>query len=349
MVWIERGMTMFSSYLNDRKSWLFFFLGILLLVDSILWLDQGIIVELMAVLYFNLLVLVLLVLFITWRYKVETKFIKELAELVNNELEDWSVTLPQSTFAQEKLINEILQNVASTNSEKLAKLRRINTNESDYLASWVHEVKAPLTAMKLKIDANRNDSVIRKLESDWVRIHLLIDQQLSIARLPTLEADYLLEKTSLQGLINAEVREIASWCLEKDLAVEFEGENFKVVTDSKWCRFIIRQVLTNAVKYSPVKGIIRVSVVLNSSGHTMLRIKDAGKGIPPHDLPRIFEKGFTGGTGRLHNAATGLGLYLAKTVAEKIGITLTASSVVNEGTEISLIFTKENEFTKVFG
>lgn len=340
---------MFSSYLSDRKSWLFFFLGMLILVDLILWLDQGIVVEFVAVFYFNLLVLILMVLFIIWRYKAETKFTKELAELVENESEDWLVTLPQPSFTQEKMINEILHDVAITNSEKLAKLERINTNESDYLASWVHEVKAPLTAMKLKIDAHRHDSVIRKIESDWVRIHLLIDQQLSIARLPTLETDYLVEKTNLQGLVNAEVREIASWCLEKDLAVEFEGEDIEVATDSKWCRFIIRQALTNAVKYSPVKGIILVSITFNPSGHTVLRIKDEGKGIPPHDLPRIFEKGFTGGTGRLHNAATGLGLYLAKTVAGKIGITLTVHSVVNEGTEISLTFTKENEFAKVLG
>lgn len=340
---------MFSSYLSDRKSWLFFFLGMLILVDLILWLDQGIVVEFVAVFYFNLLVLILMVLFIIWRYKAETKFTKELAELVENESEDWLVTLPQPSFTQEKMINEILHDVAITNSEKLAKLERINTNESDYLASWVHEVKAPLTAMKLKIDAHRHDSVIRKIESDWVRIHLLIDQQLSIARLPTLETDYLVEKTNLQGLVNAEVREIASWCLEKDLAVEFEGEDIEVATDSKWCRFIIRQALTNAVKYSPVKGIILVSITFNPSGHMVLRIKDEGKGIPPHDLPRIFEKGFTGGTGRLHNAATGLGLYLAKTVAGKIGITLTVHSVVNEGTEISLTFTKENEFAKVLG
>lgn len=344
---MERGRTVFSSYLKDRKSWLVFFVGMLVLVDLILWLDQGITVEFIAVLYFNLLLLIFIVLFSIWRYKVETKFTKKLAALVGNESEDWSVSLPEPTFTQERLIHDILQEVAFSTSEKLANLKHINTNESDYLASWVHEVKAPLTAMKLTIDAHRHEAFIRKIESDWVRIHLLIDQQLSIARLPTLEMDYLVEKTSLQGLVSAEVREVASWCLEKDLAIEFEGDAREVVTDVKWCRFIIRQILTNAVKYSPVNGTIFVSMMLSPSGHAMLKIRDEGPGIPAHDLPRIFDKGFTGGTGRLHNAATGLGLYLAQTVAEKIGITVTAQSKTNEWTEISLIFAKENEFTKI--
>ena len=96
--------------------------------------------------------------------------------------------------------------------------------ESDYTAAWVHEVKAPLTAMKLLIDANRTDPAIRKLEAEWLRVYLLIDQQLYISRLPTLEADYIVEETDVQRLAAAEVRELATWCMEKNIAVEFEGE-----------------------------------------------------------------------------------------------------------------------------
>ena len=132
--------------------------------------------------------------------------------------------------------------------------------ESDYTAAWVHEVKAPLTAMKLTMDGHRSDPVIRKIEAEWLRVHLLIDQQLYISRLPTLEADYVLEKTDVHRLVTAEVRELASWCMEKNIAVEFEGEDKEVVTDVKWCRFIIRQLVTNAVKYSPIGGTIIISI-----------------------------------------------------------------------------------------
>ena len=163
--------------------------------------------------------------------------------------------------------------------------------------------------MKLTIDAHCSEPVMRKLEAEWLRIYLLIDRQLYMTRLPSLESDYVLEKTAVQRLTAKEVRELASWCVEKNIAVEFEGEDAEVVTDRKWCRFILRQLLTNAVKYSPEGGTIVITSERLPSGNVSLMIKDEGPGIPAHDLPRIFDKGFTGGNGRIQNAATGLGLY----------------------------------------
>ena len=238
---------------------------------------------------------------------------------------DWHEALPETIFIRDEIVSEILRQVAIHSSKEIADLKHASLIESDYTAAWVHEVKAPLTAMKLTMDGHRNDPVIRKIEAEWLRVHLLIDQQLYISRMPTLEADYVLEQTDVYSLVTAEVRELASWCMEKNIAVEFEGEDIEVVTDVKWCRFIIRQLLTNAVKYSPLGGTIIIAVNVNPTGNIVLSIKDEGPGIKAHDLPRIFDKGFTGGTGRLHNAATGLGLYLAQTVATKIGITLQAS------------------------
>ncbi|MNI59590.1 Sensor histidine kinase GraS [compost metagenome] len=218
--------------------------------------------------------------------------------------------------------------------------------EEDYITAWVHEVKAPLTAMKLTIDSNRSNPTLRKIESEWLRIHLLIDQQLYISRLPSLEADYLLEQTGIQQLATLEVRELASWCVEKNIAVEFDGEEVFVRTDRKWCRFIIRQLLTNAVKYSPEGGMILLSTTVRPDGHVRLTVKDEGPGIAPHDLPRIFDKGFTGGNGRLQNAATGLGLYLARTIAHKISIYLTVQSG-KAGTELEMTFPVSNAFETI--
>ena len=154
------------------------------------------------------------------------------------------------------------------------------------------------------------------------------------------------KRRPLHRLAKAEVRELATWCMEKNVAVEFEGEELEVVTDVKWSRFIIRQMLTNAVKYSPEGGTIFISTKVNPLGRPSLTIKDEGPGIESHDLPRIFEKGFTGGTGRLHNAATGMGLYLAQIIAGKIGLTLTAQSEIGQGAVISMIFSIENDFDK---
>ncbi|MFD2874797.1 ATP-binding protein [Paenibacillus rhizoplanae] len=104
---------------------------------------------------------------------------------------------------------------------------------------------------------------------------------------------------------------------EKNLAVSIEGNDATVVTDRKWCRFIIRQLLTNAIKYSPTGTSLTFRTNVTEQENVFLDLIDEGPGIQPHDLPRIFDKGFTGGNGRIHNASTGLGLYLAQTVAAK--------------------------------
>lgn len=335
---------MFIGYLKDMRSWILFILGMLGLIDTILWLDDGIIVEVSAVLYLNVLLLLFFTVFILWRYRVEMNYTKKLTLQMSEQVESLPKALPEAIFKRDQIMNEFFLKLDSSFTRELSSAREATATRSDYIASWVHEVKAPLTAMKLTIDTHRHEPVIRKIEMQWLRVHLLIDQQLSIARLPSLEADYVLEKTSVQQLVIGEVRELASWCLDKHIAVEFEGEDVEGITDRKWCRFIIRQVLTNAVKYSPAHKTIFISTTVKPTGHVELSIADEGPGILPHDLPRVFDKGFTGGTGRLHNAATGLGLYLAETVANKIGIRLTINSKATQGTTVKVIFSTENEF-----
>ncbi|MHA6260438.1 sensor histidine kinase [Sporosarcina sp. CAU 1771] len=338
---------MFLNYLKDMKSWVLFFIVGLALADLLIWLDKGMDMKLTSVLYFNILLATLFVLFVVLRFFKETRFSKELSILVDEPVFDWHEALPETTFARDEVVSEILRKVAVSTSKELSYLKRESLIESDYTAAWVHEVKAPLTAMKLALDGQPKDPFVRKIEAEWLRVHLLIDQQLYISRLPTLETDYVLEPIDIYRLVTFEVRELASWCLEKNIAIEFEGEGIEVTTDVKWCRFIIRQLLTNAVKYSPIGGTITITAHVNPTGNTVLAIKDDGPGIKTHDLPRIFDKGFTGSTGRLHNAATGLGLYLAQTVATKIGITLQVQSESEQGTNLYMTFSTENEFDKV--
>lgn len=338
---------MLLRYLVDRKSWIVFYLLSLLFVDLLIWIDNGITVQANSMLYLNALLILAMVIFLGWRFRKEMKYARTLAELAEEIHEDWVEMLPPTYFYHEEATNQLLRAAAHWYSHKLSDSQAARAVEADYMAAWVHEVKAPLTAMKLTIDTHRSNPAMRKMESEWLRIHLLIDQQLYISRLPSLEADYVLEQTGIQQLAALEVRELASWCVEKNIAVEFEGEEAVVTTDRKWCRFIIRQLLTNAVKYSPVGGMILLSTSVTPEGHVRITMKDGGPGIAAHDLPRIFDKGFTGGNGRLQNAATGLGLYLARTVALKIGICLRVQSELHVGTEMEMTFTISTTFESV--
>ncbi|MGN7385769.1 sensor histidine kinase [Sporosarcina sp. SAFN-015] len=335
---------MFIQYVKDMKSWILLFAASLVLTDSLIWIDKGLAMRLSSLVYLNMLLIAIFMLFLIWRYKKETHFMRELLRISEDPSRDWQEGLPEPLFTRDQTTNDLLRQVANDHLKKLSEMKAVNLMESDYTAAWVHEVKAPLTSMKMTIDANRQDTAIRKIESDWLRVHLLIDRQLYISRLPSLGTDYVLEKIKVHQLITPEIRELRSWCIEKNIAVDIQGEEMEVLTDSKWCRFIIRQLLTNAVKYSPDGGTICIAAHRSPGGHPVLSIKDEGLGIPAHDLPRVFDKGFTGGTGRLHNAATGLGLYLAQQVSEKIGISLLAHSEINKGTTMNMTFSTENEF-----
>ncbi|MBR2565847.1 MAG: sensor histidine kinase [Paenibacillus sp.] len=337
---------MFIRYVISKKSWILLFIGLLGLTDLLILFDQGVSVEPTSFIYLNSLYIILFVLFFIWRYKKETRYLEAVAKLQKDMQTNWFESLPHPDNELDKITDNLLKEASIHFKQMISQVKEAQLIENDFTASWIHEIKTPLTAMKLIMDAEHNPD-ISKIESEWLRIHLLVERQLYMTRLPALESDYVLERLSVQRLAIEEIQELAPWCMEKNLAVSIEGQDATVVTDRKWCRFIIRQILTNAIKYSPSDKSLTFRTAVTEQENVFLDIIDEGPGILPHDLPRIFDKGFTGGNGRIHNAATGLGLYLAQTVAAKIGITLQVTSSQPQGTTMRMTFTDPNAFETV--
>lgn len=337
---------MLFHYISDRRAWIFLYVTSLLLLNSILLLDDGIAIHPTSIVYINGLLAVFFLFFFCWRFITETRYIRKLQQVMTEE-DMVADALPEAKYYVDEQFNHFLTKLLYEQSQKLQEIKNENLMEHDYTAAWVHEVKAPLTAMKLMIDDTKHDPVMRKIESEWLRINLLLDQQLSITRLPTLHSDYIIRHVNVQKMVAQEVKELASWCLEKQIAVDFEGEAATVTTDEKWVRFIIRQVLTNAIKYSPQGGMVTVRFDEVEGRFSRMTIIDEGPGIAKHDQMRVFEKGYTGSAGRLHNAATGLGLYLAKNVADQLKIQLTLQSTEGVGTRVMMVFPTENDFDQV--
>lgn len=337
---------MFIRYVISKKSWILLFIGLLGLTDLLILFDQGVSVEPTSFIYLNSLYIILFVVFFIWRYKKETRYLEAVAKLQKDMQTNWFESLPHPDNELDKITDNLLKEASIHFKQMISQVKEAQLIENDFTASWIHEIKTPLTAMKLIMDAEHNPD-ISKIESEWLRIHLLVERQLYMTRLPALESDYVLERLSVQRLAIEEIQELAPWCMEKNLAVSIEGQDATVVTDRKWCRFIIRQILTNAIKYSPSDTSLTFRTAVTEQENVFLDIIDEGPGILPHDLPRIFDKGFTGGNGRIHNAATGLGLYLAQTVAAKIGITLQVNSSQPQGTTMRMTFTDPNAFETV--
>lgn len=333
---------MIRKYLVERRSWIFLFLFIQALILFIAYLDTAL--PWMPFFYIVFLTTLVFSIFLIFRYHQETKFYKSLAEWENN-LDLTNIAAPESPF--EKMIEKSIVKQTEWLKQEASHNLLILEQEKDELLAWIHEVKTPLTAMHLMIDRMDDERMKAQLTHEWLRIHLLLDQQLHQKRIPFMENDLYIEETDLRALLFKEFKTLQTWCIQKGIGFEVNLKVAAVLTDAKWLAFIIRQLLTNAVKYSESSDIIIKS--FQNNGKSVLEIKDYGRGIDPRDLPRIFEKGFTSTTAHLDHAATGMGLYLTKRIAKPLLIEIDVHSEQGVGTTFTLTFPKRNEFVHIAG
>lgn len=331
---------MIQKYVIERRSWIMLFILLQLFIIFVAYVDS--MIPLMPILYIVFLSMIFFTIFVVIRYNKETKFYKSLEERDNN-LDLTSIASPESPF--EKMIEKsmtnqvkLLKQVASDNLMTLEQ-------EKDELLSWIHEVKTPLTAMHLMIDRLDDELMKSHLTYEWLRIHLLLDQQLHQRRIPFIENDLYIENNDLENIIFNEIKTLQSWCIHKGIGFDIHLEVTEVLSDAKWVAFILRQLLTNAVKYSKASDIIINSY--RQADQTILEVRDFGRGIDPKDISRIFDKGFTSTTMHQDNASTGMGLYLAKKAAQSLLIHIHVQSELGEGTIFTLTFPKRNEFVSI--
>lgn len=333
---------MIKNFLLERRSWILIVISLHLLFIFIAFLDPAI--SFMPILYMVFLSIIAFAVFLVIRFHKESRFYLSLLEWQQN-LDLTQIMNPSSPF--EKIISESLTNQTDYLKQLASKNFTILEQEKDDLLSWIHEVKTPLTTMHLMIDRIENEKLREDMSYEWLRIHHLLDQQLHQRRIPFIENDLFIEETNLHDLMVKEIKSLQSWCIQKGIGIDLDLQHTYVLSDAKWLAFILRQILTNAIKYSHSTDIIIRSFERNK--RTVLQIKDLGRGIAEQDLPRIFDKGFTSTTYHQDHAATGMGLYLTKKAAQPLLIHIEVQSQLGEGTTFTLTFPKRNDFHKITG
>ncbi|MBX4151949.1 sensor histidine kinase [Paenibacillus lautus] len=333
---------MMIAYIRERLSWILFFVFLQLLFLFIAAVDSQI--PFLPILYIVFLSVLFFLVFLFVRYNRETKFYKSL--------QAWDDTYDLAAISEpEHPFEAIAMDILSLQTERFKKESSMRLmeiqGEKDDLLSWIHEVKTPLTTMQLMIERMKDETLKAQLQYEWLRIHLLLDQQLHQKRIPFIRNDLLIEEFALEPIIFQEIRALKSWCMQKGIGFDVSLEVTEVLSDAKWLGFIIRQLLTNAVKYSNASDILIESDLTDD--HVRLAIQDAGRGIDPKDMPRIFDKGFTSTTSHQDSAATGMGLYLTQKVADALLIRIQVESRLGIGTTFTLIFPKRNDFVSVTG
>ncbi|WJH34886.1 sensor histidine kinase [Paenibacillus sp. CC-CFT747] len=333
---------MIKRFVRERLSWIVLVLAVQLLFLFLACLDPA--VSLASASYFVFLSLLFFAGFLLLRYPKETRFYRSLADRENN-WDPATIAKPSSPF--EEL-------AAGTITDQADRLRQLASRhltaverEKDELLSWIHEVKTPLTAMHLMIGRMESGPLKSQLTYEWLRIHLLLDQQLHQKRITFIENDLYIEKVHLETILHHEIRTLQAWCMAKGIGFDLQLEVTEVWSDAKWLAFILRQLLSNAVKYSEASDIV-IRSCWREERH-VIQITDHGRGIDPRDLTRIFDKGFTSTTRHDGTAATGMGLYLSRQAAEPLGITLQSVSRLGEGSTFTLLFARRNAYSEITG
>lgn len=206
----------------------------------------------------------------------------------------------------------------------------------DYYTVWAHQIKTPIAAMHVLLQ-NEDTPLSRQLTGELFRIEQYADMVLAFLRLGAASTDYVFREHDLDTVLRGAIRRFAPEFIGRQIRLDYRPPRRTVLTDDKWLTFVLEQLLSNALKYTP-SG----SVTVAMEDEDTLAIGDTGIGIAPEDLPRIFEQGYTGLNGRADRRATGLGLYLCRRVCSALSIRIGARSVPGEGTTVTLTFPREN-------
>ncbi len=228
-------------------------------------------------------------------------------------------------FADSVIFYGILSGAGKSMNDKIAAYRKLTEDYREFIESWVHEIKTPIAAALLTAENNPGPAA-DSMREDLVQIESLVNKVLYYARSNDVEKDYIIKEIPLKTMVNKAAKRNARYLIQNKFSVHMENLDAAVYTDGKWMDFILDQVITNAVKYAGEGDhTLTFSAEEGREGAT-LSISDNGIGIPAGDLPRVFEKGFTGGNGRKYAQSTGMGLYLCKKLGDKLGVLLSAYS-----------------------
>ena len=248
--------------------------------------------------------------------------------------------------ADDQVFYQLMKMAEKSMLERIGGIQRERKEYKEYIEQWIHEVKTPLTAMKL-ICENNHCSFTRDLMAELENVNRFTEQALYFARSEHTEKDYSVREICLSDVVHEAIADNKYLLRQNHVTIAVEDMDHVVYTDDKWVRFILDQLISNAVKYRTDQPVLHFFTWIEND-RVLLSVEDNGIGIPAGDLPRIFEKGFTGENGRRIHSSTGIGLYLCRRLCDKLGIGISASSR-GQGTTISLSFPINDFVTGVQG
>lgn len=243
--------------------------------------------------------------------------------------------MPEPESAMEDDYQQMLRELGQCLERTVTEYEEDRQDSLDYYTAWVHQIKTPIAVMKLKLSDDTPENFA--LKGELFRIEQYVDMVLQYIRLGSSTNDLVIKEYQLDDLIKETVRKYAPQFIEKRVKLDFTPTEKNIMTDKKWFVLILEQFISNAIKYTPAG-----TVSIKADGDKLI-IADTGIGISPEDLPRIFEKGFTGNNGRIGEKSSGLGLYLVKKTADLLNVEISVKSTLGQGTEFAVLLKRKEQ------
>ena len=319
-------MEFFRSFLRQRIAALLFFLLSCAVFAATFALYK---LPLRAVLYPTLICALLWLLFAAWDFSRALKKHRALARIAALSGAWEEALLPPEQSVDDADYREILRLLREAEAARESLAARRYADMVDYYTVWAHQIKTPIASMRLTLQGEDSPTA-RRLSADLSRIEQYVEMVLVFLRLDSDSTDYVIRACDLDAVVRGAVKKFSAEFIGRRLSLDYAPVSMTVLTDEKWLSFVIEQLLSNALKYTASGGI---SIFLE--GETLC-IRDTGIGIAPEDLPRVFEKGYTGLNGRADKRASGLGLWLCSRICARLGHTIAIDSAPGRGTIVRL-------------
>lgn len=319
-------MKIFGAYIK-QKSKIFLTILLFCIIFAIVFYLYKLPVE--AVIYPSLLCILfgtILIVLDFAKIKRRYKILEKLGNMPSAMIDELPSVSNINDYGYQRIIRSLQKEISQLESDSN---NRFN-DMVDYYTVWAHQIKTPIASMRLTLQ-NEDTPLSRKLLSDLFRIEQYVEMIMAFLRLDSTSSDYVFKEHNIDTIIRQAVKKYANEFIDRKISLVYNPIDYTVVTDDKWLSFVIEQILSNALKYTR-KGSIKIYMNENM----MLCIEDTGIGIAPEDLPRIFEKGYTGYNGRSDKKASGLGLYLCKLICKNLDTGITVLSEIDKGTIVRI-------------
>jgi len=318
--------TVLLAYIKKRSKIGLVFSGFILIFGIVFYLYS---LPLDAVVYAIILCLLFsmpLFIYDVYKYYLRHKMLLSLMNRVTLNIEE----LPKASDLVEQDYQTLLTLLSEDKAKITSKADVSQTEMIDYYSLWAHQIKTPISAMRLLLQTE-GSTQNKELSTQLFKIEQYVEMVLGYLRIESISSDLVLSQYYLSDVVKQAIRKYATIFIGQKITLDFKVMDCLVLTDEKWLVFVIEQILSNALKYTK-SGTISIYMEAEKT----LVIQDSGIGIASEDLPRVFEKGFTGFNGRMDKKSTGIGLYLCKKILNKLSHKVTITSQIDLGTIVRI-------------